>query len=463
MKLRQYQLDAINSCRARINRGAKSILICLPTGAGKTILTAFMLAGAQKTGNRYWFTVPKIELLRQSIDAFNAVGVEHGVIAAKDSGFKSDDSKLVQIASIQTLIRNHKKFEPPKLIVFDEAVSIAAVTWDRLYNAYPDAIKIGLSACPQRTDGRGLGKYFGEMIRGPSVKDLIASGSLSDFKMFAPPGIDLRGVRTIMGDYNASQAANAASAPTITGNIIKEHKKHADGKRTIVFCCTIAHSKSVANIFSECGIVAEHVDGNTPAKQRQASVNRFASGETRVLVNCDLFCYGFDVPAVECVTLLRPTKSLSLYLQMIGRGLRPHPGKSHAIIIDHAGNCEQHGFPDDEHNWSLQGKVKASAIRGPRICRVCYFANEPNALRCQACGVMLTNPNATPRKLPKKVGGDLEEIQRRLIRKSETSNATTLQDLVELGVARGYQYPKQWALKLWNARRGIATSYKKFK
>jgi len=459
IKLRPYQTAIIESVRSRMARGVKSILITAPTASGKTCLTASMLKAAAEKGNRSWFIVHRRELLKQAIKAFDEVGVPTGVIA---SGFKPDPEPRVQIASIQSLVRRFGGLEAPKLIIFDEAHHIAAKSWDKIYQAFPKIVKIGLTATPQRLDGKGLAKYFSEMILGPSVRTLIDQGYLADYKIFAPAQINHERFKKVrMGDYVMKDAAELVNKPSITGNVIDEYKKYASGKRAVVFCCLVSHSKEVATAFNTAGIRAEHVDGDTPTAQRDAAIDRFSRGVTLVLDNVDLFGEGFDLPALECAILLRPTKSLGLYLQQIGRALRPSPGKSHAIILDHVGNCEQHGFPDDERKWTLQGKIKRSAIAGPRVCRKCYFANKPRATKCAECGVLLAG-GGTSREVPESVAGELKQLQR-TAKAKENRAASTMDELVALAKRRGYKNPEGWASRYWHGSRGLQYWAKKYR
>jgi len=458
ISLHPYQDQIIAEARTHLRQGIKSVLIQAPTGSGKTVLTAFMAGTASNRGRRVWFGVHRRELIKQSIRTFSYVGIPHGVIAA---GFMADRRPLVQIASVQTVGRRLGRLERPDIIVWDECHHLAAGTWAAIYNAYPDALHIGLSATPERLDGAGLGAFFERMVRGPDVGTLIEQGYLSPYRLYAPKPIDLSGVHTKLGDFVKGELAQAMDRPTITGDAIAHYRRYADGKRAVAFCCSIEHSRHVVAQFQAAGIPAEHVDGETDNAVRDAAIQRFERGETRVLSNVELFGEGFDLPAIEAAILLRPTQSLALYLQQCGRALRVCEGKAQAIILDHAGNSHLHGLPDDPREWTLEGrKKKKRAADAPlpiRTCPKCFAALPAAVGVCKYCGAVL---GTSPREV-EEVAGELVEVDPKVLRRQrmrEQARAATLEDLVAIGKSRGYRAPEKWAAYVWNARqqKGVA-------
>ncbi len=450
--LRDYQTAIISQVRAHMVAGQKSIIVVAPTGSGKTLLTASMLGTAASKGMPSWFTVHRRELIKQSTRTFSKVGVTHGIIAA---GFVEDPRPLIKIGSVNTLARRFKKLAAPRLIIWDECHHIAAAGWAAIHEAFPDAFHVGLTATPERLDGKGLGKYFKVMVNGPSVAWLIENNYLSPYKIFVPPGLSVAGMHTRMGDFVKSELSEAADKPTITGDAIKHYQAHASGKRAVVFCVTIEHSKHVVEQFNAAGIRAEHVDGETDQEIRDAAIKRFESGETLVLSNVDLFGEGFDLPAIEAVILLRPTQSLGLYLQQVGRGLRVSPGKTHAVILDHAGNCERHGLPDDERTWSLagrqgQGRAGSSAL-SVKVCPKCFAAQKVGESRCGYCGFEFV---VEAREI-EQAEGDLVEINAEELRKrrQELTKADGEEDLIAIAKKRGYRRPELWARHVLMQRR----------
>ena len=242
----------------------------------------------------------------------------------------------------------------------------------------------------------------------------------------------------------------------ILGNCVKEYKKHALGKRNLVFCNSIMHSQNLCNEFMEAGISAEAIDGNMDSAARKAVLKRFETGQTLVVTSVELVTAGFDLPAIECVTLERATQSIALAKQMIGRGLRPHDGKDKLIILDHVNMWKSHGLPDDEIEWSLEGsrKPKKKSEASVKQCEKCYFVFPPNRRDCPECGHA---PEINHREIDMEHTDDtLTEIDPELIRKQarqEQGRAQTKEDLEKIGIARyGAHKGRKWAHYVFQAR-----------
>lgn len=445
--LRPYQAQAIDEAREAYRR-CRSVLFQLPTGGGKTVTATTVVHGAAQKRNPVWWLTHRRELAAQASKTFYDLGIPHGLV---QSGYVSDPAALVQVASIQTIARRIDKLPEPALIVFDEAHHIGAASWDALFNAFPAAKILGLTATPWRLDGQGLGRWFDHMVEGPTVRQLIDDGSLCDFRLFAPSVPDLAGVKTAAGDYQRGALAKAMDKPTIVGDAIAHYRQLCPGKRAVVFAAGVENSRHIVAQFNAAGITAEHVDGSMSVEERDGKVERFRRGETLVLSNADLFGEGFDVPAIEAVILLRPTKSLSLYLQQVGRALRPMAGKREAIILDHAGNSLVHGLPDDEREWSLDDREKRSRAAPSefpvRQCEECYFVYRP-APRCPQCG----HESAITVREIEQVEGQLEEVKRaqKWAKRREERDCDTLEDWQALARERGYK--PGWAYVRWQAR-----------
>ena len=384
MQLRSYQDRAIDDLRSAYQSGAKSVLLVAPTGMGKTVIIAAISANAAARNRHVLILVHRRELIHQTSSKLAWVGLEHGIIAA---GIPSSDH-AVQIASVQTLARRLSRLDwQPTLIIIDEAHHATAGQWARILDHWPDAYRLGVSATPCRLDGCGLRGTFDTMVLGPSVADLIFTGYLSPARIYAPPVVaDLKGIRSRGGDYANDQAAAAMDRPTVTGDAISHYQRLAAGQQAIAFCCNVNHAVSVCDAFKTAGIGAELLLGNTP--DRDQVVADFAAHRIRVLVTVDVVSEGFDVPAASCAILLRPTQSLGLYLQQVGRVLRPAPGKAHAVILDHVGNVKRHGFPDDHRDWSLDDRMrrsKGTPAPSVRTCPECFAAFKPAPI-CPVCG-----------------------------------------------------------------------------
>lgn len=448
IKLRPYQAQAIADARDAYRAGHRAVLFQLPTGGGKTVTASTVVHGAAEKGNSTWWLTHRRELAGQASRTFYDLGIPHGTIQA---GFVSHPHALVQVASIQTIARRLDQLAPPDLIVFDEAHHLGAASWEAIFNRYPRARILGLTATPWRLDGQGLGRWFGHMVRGPSTADLIEAGSLSAYRLFAPATPDLTGVATAQGDYQRSALSKAMDKPQIVGDAIGHYTRLCPGKRAVAFAAGVQNSINIAAQFNEAGIPAEHVDGSMPTEARDDAVERFRRGETLILSNADLFGEGFDVPAIEAAILLRPTKSLSLHLQQVGRALRPCEGKAEAIILDHAGNSLMHGLPDDARDWSLEDRErrkKSDPGDTPvRQCGECFFVYRP-APACPQCG----HRSPVVVRQIEQVEGTLQEVKTATAyyRRLEERDCRTLDDWQNLARQRGYK--PGWAMIRYQAR-----------
>lgn len=408
MNLRDYQQQAINDLRSAMQQGARAPLLCLPTGGGKTIILASIAAQAAARGRQVLILVHRRELIHQTASKLQWAGLEHGIIAA---GHPASDH-AVQIASVQTLVRRLSRMAwSPSLVIIDEAHHAAAGSWRQILEHWPDAYRLGVTATPCRLDGRGLSEAFDRLVLGPSVADLVFWGFLSTARIYAPQVLaDLSGIRRRAGDYANDQAAAAMDRPTVTGDAIAHYQRLADGQQAIAFCCNVAHAVSVCDAFKTAGISAALLLGGTGA--RDQVVAQYAAGAVRVLVTVDVVSEGFDVPAASCAILLRPTQSLGLYLQQVGRVLRPAPGKDAALILDHVGNVTRHGFPDDPREWSLAEGIVRGGRGTPapsvRTCPECYAAFKPAPI-CPVCGASCAPVKS--RKI-QQLAGELTELRR---------------------------------------------------
>lgn len=460
-----HQHDFINGIRDAF-RSHRSVMGQAATGFGKTVVSAYIAQAASAKGNRVIFSVHRQDLITQTAKTFHQFGIRHGYIAA---GLPYDNTALVHIASIDTLRNRMAMVQVPDLFVIDEAHLAMAAGWQKVTDYFKSkgARVLGNSATPSRLDGKPLLDLFDTMVCGPSVRWLMDNGYLSDYRYFAPNMPDLSGVRTKMGDFDKAQLANEMDKPKLTGDVVEHYIKIANGTRTLAFCTNIAHSQHTAAAFNASGIPAHHIDGGTPRQERKRIIKAFADGEYKVLTNVELITTGFDLSAqvdmdvpIETCILIRPTQSLALHLQMVGRALRrkPYP----AIIIDHAGNSMRHGFPDDEREWTLAGKQKGSkgpADNGPPppiTCDKCFNqVRRPAPPACPHCG-KLFKADAKPvevaeGELRELTAADKRAIRARLVQ--EQADAKTLGELVALAQKRGYKSPQQWAWNVWANRK----------
>lgn len=451
--LRDYQSDLVGAVRDSYRARKKSPLVVSPTGSGKTVMFAYIADGTSKKGNKVLILVHRQELVDQTAKTLGAFQVPHGIIAA---GRTPDRTHRVQIASVQTVVRRLEFFKPD-LIIIDEAHHGTAGSWRKVIDGNPQARILGVTATPERLDGRGLGEVFDELIRGPEVADLIEQGHLCRPKYYAPPTVaDLSHIAKTAGDYNRGELAAAMDKSAITGDAVDHYRRICPGVPAVAFCASIAHAEHVAQQFEAAGFKAATLDGTLDRDQRRDRVIALGERRIHVLTSCEIINEGFDLPIVTAAILLRPTMSLGLHLQQIGRVLRPAPGKTHSVILDHVGNLARHGLAEDFREWSLDGRKrgKKKASDEPELsvrqCLQCFCCHAP-ALVCPECGFVY--PIRT-REL-EHVEGELVEIDveaMRRAKKKEQASAQTLYELIALGRTRGMNNPRGWAIHVLKAR-----------
>ena len=453
MNLRHYQNLLVTQARAAYAAAVRSLLVVLPTGGGKTVVFSFIALHASLKGRRTWIIAHRQELIRQASRTLSEFAVPHGIIKA---GEPADPEKLVQVASVQSLAGRMKHLALPDLIVIDEAHHATSATYTRIMEAYPAAKILGVTATPCRLDGKGLGGIFQQLITGPAITALTDEGFLSPVRYFAPPRqADLSGVKVVRGDYATAGLEEAVNKPAITGDAVGHYQKLCDGAPMLVFCISVAHAKDVAAAYQDAGYSAAHVDGSLTDDERADRINGLGSGKYQIVTSCDLIGEGLDVPIVVAAQLLRPTKSLVLHLQQIGRVLRPAAGKAHAIILDHVGNLAEHGFASTEREWSLDGAKKKPKGEDAekdiviKTCGQCYSVHPP-APECPYCGFIYL---VRPRKI-EVTKGELLEIQaiEKARKKHEQATCGTLPELIALATERGYKNPHFWARQIFAAR-----------
>lgn len=459
IQLHQFQLDLRSKVIDEIRRGVRRVLIQCATGSGKTVMAADYAKGAQTKGKRLYFIVERFELVAQTAKIFTAMGIDFGIVAA---GYTPRQCNIL-ICMIGYMSSRVHLYPDPDTVIVDEAHHAVAATYKRLLASYTNAILLGLTATPERLDGKGLGEQFDALVCGPPVGWLIENDFLSRYRAYSPAQVaDFSKIRFQGGDFRKDELQAAMDRPTITGDAIGHYKRLAPGKKMIVFCSGVEHSKHVAQAYLEAGIAAEHVDGVTHKDDRLNSMNRFRSGETLVLTNVDLFAEGVDVPDVTVVQMLRATKSLGRLLQMMGRVLRYAPGKT-AIILDHVGNIHRlDGLPDTERKWTLEGKKRKP--KGPnevdlhaRQCPKCDAWCDLTDAYCPNCGFVFP---VKFREGLEQVEGELVEHVRRekkdfsaMSKAEQLKHAVTLEDFRAIARANGYK--RGWATHKFNEKLSI--------
>jgi DNA repair protein RadD len=400
IELRPYQTEVVNQINGAPER---RLMLVAPTGSGKTVIAADVIHGAEDL--HVLFLAHRRELIRQTQTHLAQFDAHAGIILA---GEPRNNMRRVQVASIQTLhsrcIRHGQDLPPAGLVFVDESHHAPAQSYRAIIERFPEARIVGMTATPIRRDGYGLGSIFERMIECPQVPELIELGFLVPTKVFAPAAPDLRGVHTRCGDYVESELAERMDQAQLVGDVVSHWHRLAEGRKTVVFATSVAHSVHLTDEFQKSGVRAEHIDGSTPKDERDEILQRLSEGDLALVSNCQVLTEGWDQPDVACCILARPTKSMGLYRQMVGRVIRPAPGKAHALILDHAGATLVHGFVEDRAGWTLDPDERAESHAHRRrdqenreghggllTCSQCSAVRMPGKA-CPNCGFMPKRP-----------------------------------------------------------------------
>lgn len=427
MNLRPYQTDLIERVRDSYRKGKKAPCIVLPCGGGKSVIVADIAKNATLKGNRVLFIVHRKELCQQIESTFKWWGV---------------DMSLCSVMMVQTAARRIKKLETPQLIITDENHHSKAATYRKLYDAFPDAKRVGVTATPVRLDGSGLSDVNDDLVIGVSAKWLIENKFLAPYDYYAPKLVDMTGIKIKRGEYDVTQVENLMIQKAVYGDVIKNYQKLANNRQAICYCTTVKHSLMMAYRFAEAGIKAAHIDGETSAYERQRIIDGFRAGEIKVLCNVDLISEGFDVPDCSCVIMLRPTQSLVLYTQQSMRCMRYQPYKK-AVIIDHVGNYTRFGMPDADRAWKLDA-VKGDKVSGVEAlnitqCPMCFYTYEGDSRACPACGYFNAAPKEERKEIETEEDTELQKIDGFVVDYQTADECKTLEELKAFAKKRGYK------------------------
>lgn len=442
MQLRPYQSKLVNHINDywSVNPRGK-VLAVLATGGGKTVIFSSIIASEQ---GGTCAIAHRQELVSQMSLTLAKNGIYHRIVGSNKTvkncvkihmdelgrSFYDAGSKHA-VASVDTIIRRGENLQSwlpsVRLWVIDEAHHVLRDNkWGKAVEMFPNARGLGVTATPLRADGNGLGAHtdgvFDEMFEGVAMGQLIKDSYLTDYKIFAPPSSFSREeikVSDSTGDFNLNQMREVVNhsslvshdEKTITGDVVAQYLKIAKGKSGVTFTVDVASAEEIAEQYNKAGVPAASISCNTPDLERFAAVRSFKNKEILQLVNSEILTEGFDCPGIEVVSFARPTESYSMYSQMFGRALRPLPGKSHALIIDHVGNVMRHGLPDAPREWSLDRRERRSGKSEPstvRVCTACTAVYERYLDACPDCGEPVPKPAV--RSGPEYVDGDLLEL-----------------------------------------------------
>ena len=443
MRLRDYQEDLYRKTVQAFKEGKRRVLVVAPCGAGKSYLFAEMI---RRTAGECLVLVHRNELKQQHRELFDALGI-----------------KNARIETYQTESRRLGQNPKPRLLVVDEAHLSRSNSWQKIIQYY-DTWTVGMSATPCRLDGRSLGDTYDELIQGVDVRWLIEHQRLAPYEYYAPTLVEADGLRTLAGDYVATDLERLMMGRAIYGDVIATYKRLAPGERSIVYCVSVKHARETASAFNSAGIRAESLSAGTTPGRRAEIMEDFKAGKITVLCNCTLLSEGISIDEISCVMMLRPTESVALGIQQMMRCMRYQPGKT-AKIIDFCANFTRIGLPDDEsREWSLDKQmVRKKQLNDEgdfyiRSCPQCYLTFQ-TAPVCPYCGAVYP---LKPREIQAHKEIELqritaEEAQRvaALKKKSraEQGRAQSFEELVQLGRQRGYKNPAFWAAQVMRGRR----------
>lgn len=437
LKLRDYQEELVNGVKQSMLDGNHSIIVQSPPRSGKTVVMAHIAKGATDKGNKVLFFSHRKEINEQVYKTFenNEVNMD-----------------LVTIGGVQSLVRKLDKLDEPTIILIDEAHHSKASSYKKIIDYFPNAYKLLFTGTPVRLDGSGFDDIADDLILGKSVKWLQEHGRIAPFKYYAPLMINESALKKRAGEFT-KVSVDETMKTVIYGDVIKHYEKLAKGKQAIVYTHSVEASENVSKAFNEAGYNSIAVSGKTPREARETAMRAFRNGDLKIMVNCELFTEGIDLPNVDVCIMLRPTQSLSLYLQFAMRALNPREGKT-AIIIDHVGNVERFGLPNQDREWSLQGIVKkkqTAKIGEPtvRVCEKCFATFWSSERTCPDCG--FTNP-PTAKEIEIMREAELTEIneqkQQKIKKRVETyitaDMCRNMDELKEYRDQRGYKNGWVW-------------------
>lgn len=443
-----------------------------PTGFGKTTCFCRVIHGTLDLGTPTVVLAHRFKLIEQISARLTSFGIPHGIIAA---GYPYQPWHNVQLAMVNTYVNKAKKglVSKPEFFIYDEGHHSAAATFDYFFDWAPDAWFLAVTATSERPDGKPLSKRFTKIVLGPSPRYLMDTVNPATGRSYLvpvecytiPDDIDV----SHMGggkDYNQKKLEEATRRSAINGDAVRLYRERCDGIPALVFCVSVEHSKEVAKRFTDAGIPSEALYGSLTQGEQDAIYKRFENGTTKVLMSCDMISEGVDLPEVGAIFLMRKTKSVILYLQAIGRGLRSAPGKERCLIFDMVGLIEIHGMPDAARTWSLEGNSGQVDENKWKQCQACYMWIPMLSRKCKSCGTECGAGVGGGQKRDTSTNANVElgliddvKLRERMLkkllaeRKTKEKNkklhkAQTLQEFYE--IAKEYGYQPGWAMVQWN-------------
>lgn len=432
MKLYPHQQKLINKTREAFSQGYKAPCVVSPCGSGKSVMISEIIKLMTDNKKQVLFLVHRQELKDQIANTLKKFNV---------------NMLFVNLGMVQTIVKKLDRIKKPELIITDEAHHSLANSYKKIYDYFYDVLRLNFTATPVRLNGDGLEDVNDILIAGESVKWLIDNHFLSPYKYYAPKIINTDLLKVRRGEYTNQSINEIYTDKKIYGDVVGHYKKLANNEQAICYCYSIEQSIEVASLFSAQNIKSAHIDGTTPKFERQQIIKKFRDEEIKILCNVDLIGEGFDVPDCSTVIMLRPTQSLSLYIQQSMRGMRYKEDKL-SKIIDHVGNIERFGFPDSERDWSLTKKEKATKRKKEEntikitTCTNCFAVFEKEKTECPFCNF----------KVEKQERKELEVLEQEELQEVKNifqidfrtiEDCHSYSDLLEL--AKNLGYKKGWA------------------
>jgi superfamily II DNA or RNA helicase len=440
MILRPYQSAIRDQVVANWKAGVNDQCVVAPTGSGKTVIFSSLVQSHSTPGVAI---AHRTELVSQMALAFARNEVRHKIIGPKETVKECINIQLAELGTsyyspsadcavigVDTLIRREEETRSWRkrvgLVIMDEGHHLLRGNkWGTAREMLGHARMVGFTATPCRADKKGLGKhadgFYTTIVEGPGMRDLISQGYLTDYRIFCPAGdFDMGSINPgASGDWSTPALRKAAKRSHIVGDVVQEYIKIANGKLGVTFASDVETATEIAAEYRARGVPAEVVSAKTPTPVRMEILRRFRRRELVQLVNVDLFGEGFDLPAVEVVSMARPTCSYALYCQQFGRALRLMEGKDWALIIDHVGNIVRHGLPDRPRVWTLDRGESTPRMKNPdddvplRYCPECTSPFEKCLPACPICGWHVVPGR---RGSPEMVEGDLAEVDPEMLK-----------------------------------------------
>lgn len=458
MKLRPHQIADLSSIASALRQGHRKIMTQAPVGAGKTVTAARIVSGARAKGKQPIFVVPYTVLIDQTVERFIEYGIDPREIGVIQSNHPMTDiSRPVQVATAQTLAQRNINKLRSDLVIIDEAHvrHDVLLNWMEEWNGVPF---IGLSATPWSA---GLGKYYTTLVRNSSIVELVDQGYLTPYRIFAADHPDLSGVPVRAGEYAKGALSEAMQRGAIVGRTVAHWRKHAEGRKTLVYAVDRAHAKALQGEFEAAGIPAGYIDSYTEGEDRASILRDLTEGRLQVVTSVGCLVAGVDLPPVDCIAICRPTKSPMLAIQILGRGLRTHPGKQDTLVLDYGSVFVRLGLPEDieEGHAELDDGTKGQNSQRekdppkPKECPSCGYLKAPKVHQCPACGF-------APERQPEveQVDAELEELVPAAKRKinrdtSPEQKGRFFAGLQQYGIEKGYK--PGWAANQYRERFGV--------